>query len=160
MERKRNIREVFVILHNLRSVHNVGAIFRSADAAGVVKLFLTGYTPLPMDRFGRKRPDIAKTALGAETYVAWEFRPHIGALVQELCEAGIQLVCVEQAPGARNFREFQARERVAYIFGNEVRGISSALLKRCDVIIEIPMRGRKESLNVAVAAGVILFCGG
>ena len=150
--------ETFLILHNIRSAQNVGAIFRTADAVGVSKIFLTGYTPLPTDRFGRKRKDVAKAALGAEEYVPWRHHTRIDSVLKNFHAEDVQIVGVEQAPEARDFRTFKPNGRTAYIFGNEVHGLSPTILKRCDTVIHIPMIGKKESLNVSVAVGVILFC--
>ena len=149
--------EVFLILHNIRSLYNVGSIFRTADAAGVSKIFLTGYTPSPRDVFGNFRKEISKTALGAEKYMPWQKMSDIGGLTEELNGKKVQIVALEQSEKSIDYRTFRPRFPIALILGNEVRGISPALLKKCDKIIEIPMRGRKESLNVAVSAGVALF---
>ena len=148
--------EVFLILHNIRSLYNVGSIFRTADAAGVSKIFLTGYTPSPRDVFGNFRKEISKTALGAEKYMPWQKMSDIGGLTEELNGKKVQIVALEQSEKSIDYRKFRPRFPIALILGNEVRGISPALLKKCDKIIEIPMRGRKESLNVAVSAGVAL----
>ena len=149
--------EVFLILHNIRSLYNVGSIFRTADAAGVSKIFLTGYTPSPRDVFGNFRKEISKTALGAEKYMPWQKMSDIGGLTEELNGKKVQIVALEQSEKSIDYRKFRPRFPIALILGNEVRGISPELLKKCDKIIEIPMRGRKESLNVAVSAGVALF---
>ena len=149
--------EVAVLLHNVRSTHNVGSIFRTADAAGVSRIYLTGYTPTPTDRFGRVRKDIAKTALGAEQFLPWEHHASPSRLISKLKKEGWRIVGVEQDARARDYRKFEARENTVFIFGNEVLGISKAVRKKCDALIEIPMRGKKESLNVSVAAGIILF---
>ena len=150
-------KEIFLILHNIRSLHNVGSVFRTADAAGVRKIYLTGYTPAPIDRFGKIRPKIRKTALGAEKFIEWKYYKNISALVKNLKKEKKYLVGVEQSPKAIDYKNFRSRFPLALIFGNEVRGISPAILKKCDKIIEIPMFGKKESLNVSVAAGIILF---
>lgn len=157
-------KEIYLILHNIRSLHNIGSIFRTADAAGVKKIYLTGYTPAPVDRFGKIRPEIAKTALGAEYTVEWEKYKDITRLISKLTENSSPLngelfsvVAVEQSPKSVNYKNFKPRFPLALIFGNEVRGLSPQILKKCDKIIEIPMRGKKESLNVSVAAGIILF---
>lgn len=149
--------QVFVILHNIRSAENVGAIFRTADAAGVKKIFLTGYTPLPIDRFGRIQSKIHKTALGAETHVPWEHVSSVAALIRLLSKEGTGVVAVEQDKKAKDYKRFPLKRPTAFLFGNEVRGISKQLLRQCSAVIEIPMRGKKESLNVSVSAGVILF---
>lgn len=149
--------ETAVLLHNVRSTHNVGSIFRTADAAGVSRIYVSGYTPAPTDRFGRKRNDIAKAALGAEAFVPWEEVRRPSALIERLRGEGWYVVAVEQEARAIDYRKLRPRKRTLFILGNEVRGLPKRLLDTCDAIIEIPMRGKKESLNVSVAAGVILF---
>ncbi len=151
------MKRVVAILYDIRSTHNVGSIFRTADAAGVSKIYLTGYTPTPTDRFGRVQKDIAKTALGAEKSVPWEQVKSPSALITRLKKEGFHIVGVEQAKNAIDYRRVRLKANTAVVFGNEVTGIPSALLKKCDVLAEIPMRGKKESLNVSVAAGIALF---
>lgn len=150
-------RKVYLILHNIRSAHNVGSIFRTADAAGVSKIYLTGYTPAPLDRFGRARKDLAKVSLGAEEYVPWEHFEDAEAAIAVLKKAGAEIIAVEQAAGSVDYKKVRPSGAAAFIFGSEVGGIPASLLKKCDRVCEIPMRGKKESLNVAVAAGIILF---
>lgn len=147
----------YAILHNVRSAHNVGAIFRTSDGAGVVKIFLTGYTPLPIDRFGRPQPRIIKTALGATDSVAWEAWPNLEALLSKLRAEGVAIVAVEQTERAEPYTTYQPHGDTAYIFGNEIEGVPKTVCANADAVVAIPMRGQKESLNVAVAAGVILF---
>src|SRR6185369_7060657 len=96
MKNKKENRENVVIIHNVRSVQNVGAMFRTADAAGINKIYLTGYTPTPLDRFGRKRGDLAKSALGAEEFVSWEQKKSITPLLAKLKKEGFQIVAIEQ----------------------------------------------------------------
>jgi 23S rRNA (guanosine2251-2'-O)-methyltransferase len=151
------MKEAVVILHNVRSTHNVGSIFRTADAAGVSKIYLSGYTPTPIDRFGRARKDIAKTALGAESLVLWEHVPDAHSAVSKLKDEGFRIVAIEQDERAEDYRVLQAREKTAFVFGEEVHGLPQSLLRECDVIAEIPMHGGKESLNVSVSAGIALF---
>ena len=151
-----DMQEIAVLLHNVRSAHNVGSVFRTSDAAGVSKIFLTGYTPVPIDRFNRVQKDIAKTALGAEKIVPWEYRK-TPTMIARLKRAGWRIVGVEQDSRSRDYRSFSVTSPTLFIFGNEVKGLSSALRALCDELIEIPMRGTKESLNVSVAAGIILF---
>lgn len=153
----RSMQETAVLLHNVRSAHNVGAIFRTADAAGVSHMYLTGYTPTPRDRFERAQKDIAKTALGAETYLAWEYAKSPGALLKRLQKEGWTIVGVEQDPRAKDYSLIRANRRTVFVFGNEVRGLSKSIRSMCDELIEIPMHGKKESLNVSVAVGIILF---
>ncbi len=149
--------EVAVLLHNIRSAHNVGSIFRTADAAGVKHIYLSGYTPIPVDRFGRPQKDIAKTALGAETSLVWEYHKTPSKVLRQLKTAGWEVVGIEQDVRARDYRTFAPARPTLCILGNEVKGISKALRNQCDVLLEIPMHGTKESLNVSVAAGIVLF---
>ncbi|MEK7621999.1 MAG: TrmH family RNA methyltransferase [Patescibacteria group bacterium] len=147
-----------LILHNLRSAQNVGAIFRIADAVGrIEKIYLSGYTPTPVDRFGSPNKDLTKTALGAENYIAWKSFRSISHLTYKLKANGYKLLALEQSDKSVGYKKVKIKGPTAIIVGNEVRGINPAILKRCDMIAEIPMRGQKESLNVAVAAGICLF---
>lgn len=152
-------RERAVLLHDVRSAHNVGSIFRTADAAGVAKLWLTGYTPTPRDRFGRVQKEIAKTALGAQESVAWEYQRSPRSVIRTLRSSGWDIVAVEQDSASIDYRRLKQSRPTLFIFGNEVGGVPHALLRECDHILEIPMQGKKESLNVSVAAGVVLFQG-
>lgn len=149
--------KIAVLLHNIRSTHNIGSIFRTADAAGVSHVYLSGYTPTPTDRFGRTRKDIAKTALGAEKTIEWSHIHDVSSLVSKLRHDRWHIVGVEQDADARDFRSFIPQHPTLFMFGNEVRGLSRKMRAQCDTLIEIPMHGRKESLNVSVAAGIILF---
>jgi len=148
-----------VILDNIRSAQNVGAIFRTCDGAGVTKIYLTGYTPSPTDRFGRRQPAIAKTSLGATESVAWQSVTdnEVLEVVAGYQAAGYVLVAIEQSKEAISLYDFVAPKDVVYIFGNEIVGVASALMGTADHIVEIPMQGKKESLNVSVTAGIILF---
>ncbi len=148
---------VYLILHNIRSVHNVGSIFRTADAAGVKKIFLCGYTPTPKDRFGRKRKDVSKVALGAEESVEFEYYENIEELFLKLKKEKIKIVAVEQDKNSIKYSKFKTKKDVAFVLGEERYGISKSLINKCDEIVEIPMYGKKESLNVSVTAGIILF---
>lgn len=146
-----------LILHDIRSAHNVGSMFRTADAAGVSRVYLSGVTPAPIDRFGRPRSDIAKTALGAQQTIAWERHNSTISLMQGLRAQGTALVALEQTPGAIDYRQYEPIESTALLIGSEVDGLPQDVLAHCDAVIEIPMRGKKESLNAAVAAGIALF---
>lgn len=146
-----------VILHNIRSNYNVGAIFRSADGAGVEKIYLSGHTPTPIDRFGRIVPEISKTALGAEKVVAWEVVTDILDLLTSLKQEGFMVVAVEQSRDSVSLYDFKAPEKVVYILGSETEGVDSEILKKSDTILELPMLGQKESLNVSVTAGIVLY---
>jgi len=149
----------YCILHNIRSVHNVGSFFRTAEAAGIDKIYFTGYTPSPNDRFGKKRTDVSKVALGAEDLVLWEEGTSIKELISKLKKEGFTVVAVEQDEKSISYKDINklSHKDVAFIFGNETDGIEKEILDICDSILEIPMSGKKESINVSVAGGVILF---
>ncbi len=149
--------EVVCILHNIRSTHNVGAMFRTADGAGVTKIFLTGHTPDPVNRFGFPQKDIAKAALGAELSVAWEHPRSVHSLIKRLKHDGYRIVALEQHDVSVHYRKANVGKRFALIVGNEVTGIETSILKKADCIVEIPLKGTKESLNVATAFGIGLF---
>lgn len=149
--------QALVILHNIRSAHNVGSLFRTADAAGVEKIYLVGYTPTPVDRFGRTQKEIAKTALGAENTVAWEHVERIEACIDALKKEGFTIIAVEQSDNSIPYTKIARSKKMAFILGNEPNGIPHDVLDLCDSIAEIPMYGEKESLNVSVAAGVVLY---
>ena len=150
--------ETSVILFNLRSAHNVGSIFRTADGAGVGRIYLVGYTPTPYDRFGRVQPEIKKTALGATDSVAWEHHHKIDDLLPLLKQSGHCLVAVEQHSLAVAYDKYTpSADKVTFIFGNEIDGVPNEVCQAADAVIEIPLQGKKESLNVAVAAGIVLF---
>ncbi len=146
-----------MILSDIRSAHNVGSIFRTCDAAGVKKVFLTGVTPTPIDRFGRARTDIAKTALGAEKSVPWEHVETAIGAIDTLRTSGYEIVGAEIDDRAIDFHAYAPKGPLAIIFGSEVDGLSTEERAACDTLVQIPMRGAKESLNVSVAAGIILF---
>jgi tRNA G18 (ribose-2'-O)-methylase SpoU len=149
-----------LVLPNIRSVYNVGSIFRTADAAGIEKIYLVGVTPGPHDRFGRERTDIAKVALGAEKTVAWEHYKDLSAVIQDLRAQGYYIVALEQDPQSIDYKTVtlpQSASNFAFIVGEETQGLSKDELKLADVIAEIPMHGDKESLNVSVATGIAIF---
>jgi tRNA G18 (ribose-2'-O)-methylase SpoU len=142
---------VCVVLNNIRSLHNVGTIFRTADGAGIEKIWLCGITGYP------PQGGIAKTALGAQDHVSWEYRQDIVGLVKELKSAGYQIVLLEQMQGSAAHDRFQPRFPVCLIIGNEVEGIADSLGSVSDAAIEIEMDGIKNSLNVAVAFGIAVY---
>jgi tRNA G18 (ribose-2'-O)-methylase SpoU len=149
--------EAYVILENIRSAHNVGAIFRTSEAIGVRKIFLVGYTPAPQDRFGRAVPDIAKTALGAERIVPWECREDSAVLIAELKAAQVHVVAVERTEEATDYKSTRVSQKTAFIFGNEVDGVSLQARTAADEVVSLPMRGMKESLNVSTTVGIVLY---
>jgi len=129
----------------------VGSIFRTADAAGVSRIYLCGITPTP------PHPKINKVSLGAENYVPWKYIRIAGKIVTKLKKEGAQIVALEQAKDAIDIYDFKPKFPLALILGNEVKGISPAILKKCDKKISISMYGKKESLNVSVAFGVAVY---
>lgn len=149
--------ERILILHNIRSAQNVGSLLRTADAAGVHTVYLVGITPTPIDRFGRVNTSVTKASLGAEETVAWKYTTEIFPLLEDLTSRGISCIALEQSPLSIKYTTVTAKEGGALIVGNEVDGIPEAILSRVTTIIEIPMQGKKESLNVAVAGGIALF---
>jgi len=141
-----------IILDNIRSLHNVGAIFRSADGAGWDKIFLCGYTGCPPDR------RIEKVSLGAEKTVKWESCENITDLVTRLKKDGFFIIALETGKNSADIFQYKNNaKKVALIVGNEVDGINSTVLDLADVRTQIPMRGTKESLNVSVATGIALY---
>lgn len=147
----------YVMLCDIRSNYNVGAIFRTCDGAGVSKVFLAGYTPAPIDRFGRLVPEIHKTALGAEASVAFEKVENIAQTIETLKAEGVFVVAVEQSPNAILLKDFIVPENVLYIFGSETEGVPKEVVELADTVLELPMLGKKESLNVSVTAGIVLY---
>jgi len=140
-----------LVLHNIRSRFNVGSIFRTADAAGVDKIYLCGITPVP------PHPKISKVALGAEKFVPFEKISQTGKLLNKFRKEKIQITALEQSKKSIPYFRFKPKFPLALILGSETKGLPFKILKKCDKIIEIPMHGRKESLNVAVACGIVLF---
>lgn len=147
----KNAHTFFVICHNIRSRENIGSIFRTADAFGVTKIYLTGYTPTP------PHEKISKTALGAERWVVWEARKSIARLLKELKSKKVKIVALEQAEKSVRIDRLRPSFPLVLVLGNEVSGLSSAILRRADAVVEIPMSGKKESLNVAVAFGIAAY---
>ena len=142
---------VVVVLDNIRSTFNVGSILRTSDGAGVEKLYLCGITPTP------DHPKIKKTALGAEDYVKWEHSKNILEVIVELRKKKYTIVSVEQSEKALDYKSFKYPEKVAFIFGNEISGVSNYIMEDSDAIIDIEMHGKKNSLNVATTVGIILY---
>ena len=146
---------IYLVLHNIRSAYNVGSIFRTADGAGVAKIYLCGYTPTPDE------PKVKKTALGAEEFVAWEKQRQTGRLLNQLKKQGADIVALELDNKSKNLFDYNfdalPGESLAIVVGHERKGLTKNILSYVDDIIEIPMHGKKESLNVAVATGIALY---
>lgn len=160
--------ETYLLLDNIRSVHNVGSIFRTADTIGITKIFCVGTTPTPTDRFGRKRADFAKVSLGAEDSLKWEHVEDATTFLRKFrkekgvskTKSSMKIIALEQSPNSIDYKEVsvaKSDKNIVIILGNEVEGVNKELLEMCDVIAEIPMQGKKESLNVSVSAGIFLF---
>ena len=144
-------RDIVVVLPDIRSAYNTGSFFRTGDAAGISKIYLSGYTAPPPHRY------VAKVALGADEHIPWEYMEETEDVIAQLREEGYQLVAVEQTENSVDYREAQYSDKVALIFGNEIRGVSSEVADLCDIAVELPMAGMKKSLNVAVSGGIMLY---
>ena len=155
------MKKVIVVLHNIRSLYNVGSIFRTADAAGIEKIYLCGITPKPVDEFGKPRTQLTKVSLGAEKYLAWEKVGSTARLLDNLKKQGYKIFAIEQnkksTPYYKIPKSYILNSKFCLVLGNEIRGLPLSILKRADKILEIPMQGKKESLNVAIAFGIIAF---
>lgn len=148
-----------VVLDNLRSVFNVGSIFRTANAVGIDMIYLCGTTPSPLDTKGARRKDFAKVALGAEDTVKWEYRDTTRGVIEELLGEGHYVIALEQDKRAVDYKEVsvEGKDNIAFVIGHEVDGITQDVTDLCSVIAEIPMLGTKESLNVTIAFGVGVY---
>lgn len=144
---------VIVILDNVRSLHNIGSVFRTADAFLVEKIYLCGITATPPHK------DIHKTALGATESVDWEYHRETGELLKNLMANGYKTIAVEQAVNSVKLNGFQlqAYTKYALVFGNEVKGVSQEIVSACDLVLEIPQQGTKHSLNISVSAGIVIW---
>ncbi len=144
-----------VICDSLRSLYNVGSIFRTSDGAGVDKIYLCGITGRPDSSKAKRK--ISKVALGAEEVVKWEYVYRAWTIVEKLKKKGYQIISLEQTKNSIKYTHFKPLFPAALIIGNEKNGVKKSLLERSDKIIEIPMRGQKESLNVSVAFGIAAY---
>lgn len=143
--------EFYLLLDNIRSLFNVGAIFRTADAGGINKIILAGITGKPDNE------KVKKVALGAEESIPWEYHHQAWRVVEKLKKKGFQIVALEQTKESLPYDKFKPKFPLLLIVGNEIKGVSKSLLKRADKIIHLPMAGKKESLNVAVATGIAIY---
>lgn len=143
-------KNIVLICEDIRSLLNVGSMFRTADALGASKLYLCGITGRP------PRPEISKAALGAETWIPWEFRAAAWELIPELRKQGFTILALEKTDTSQPIETYKPSYPLAIIVGNEVRGVSRDTIEASDVVVHIPMVGKKESLNVAVAAGIAI----
>ena len=145
------MKEVVVILEDVRSTFNVGSVLRTADGSGCTKVYMCGITP------DGNHPKVKKTALGAEEFMQWEHRKDINELLSELKSEGFQLISVEQSPNSISYKDLKLDDKAAFIFGNEITGVSEKTLEASDSIAEIPMLGKKNSLNISTTVGIILY---
>lgn len=156
-------KEVVIVAHNIRSIHNVGSIFRTCEGFGVSKIILSGYTPYPKMAGDRRLPHITnkltkaihKTALGAELLVEFEYQ--LTPNINNLRSNGYTIIGLEQDATAVSISTFSAPDKIALLIGEEVNGLEPNLISSCDYLVEIPMQGQKESFNVGVATGIALF---
>lgn len=155
--KKEDTKKVVLILDNIRSVLNVGSIFRTADAFGIDKIYLCGITPAPIDRFGRTRNDLHKTALGAEETIPWEYSKNTKDLIIQLRADNYKIISLEQSSQSKDYKKVRvSSELTAIVLGSETDGVSKEVLDLSDEVAEIKMLGEKESLNVGVSAGIFL----
>jgi tRNA G18 (ribose-2'-O)-methylase SpoU len=147
------VKKIFAILHNIRSCYNTGSIFRTAEAISIEKIYLTGYTPTPE----RNPEKIKKIALGSEKTVKWEYEKEVGKVIEKLKKEGIKIVALETEKSALPYFKFKPKFPLAILVGNEIRGIDKRTLKKADFVVKIPMFGKKESLNVAVAFSIFAY---
>ncbi len=155
--------KIILIAHNIRSTHNIGSIFRTCEGFGVEKIIISGYTPYPRLPHDDRLPHITdkltaqihKTALGAETMVPFEYQDHVS--LTKLKDDGYTITGLEQDTQSIELRSYAPPDRIALIIGEEVAGIPKMLLEQCDITLEIPMIGKKESFNVSVATGIALY---
>lgn len=147
------------VLDNLRSVYNVGSIFRTCNAVGIEKIYLCGTTPTPLDKKGQKRKDFAKVALGAEDIVAWEYVEDAKIVIQKLKGERYYIISLEQDKNAIDYKSVTIDNggEVVFVIGSEVDGVDHEIIKMSDVVAEIPMLGTKESLNVTIAFGIAVY---
>jgi len=143
--------EIYLVLDNIRSMYNVGAMFRSAEGARVKKIYLCGITATP------PREKIFKTSMGAVDWVDWEYHESAKVLAEKLKVRKIQLVALEQTDTSVHYKKAKYKRPIAIVVGHELKGVSNDVLKLCDLCVEIPMYGRANSLNVATSAGIILY---
>lgn len=159
------MKQIHLIAHNLRSCHNVGSLLRTGEGLGIQKIWLTGYTPYPLSENDIRMPHeakkisskIQKTALGAEKMITWEHNEDILAVIKALKSDGFEIAALEQAADSIPLRSYDIPQKVALVVGREAEGIEAEVLTHCDVIVEIPMKGDKESFNVVQAAAMALY---
>ena len=159
------VQDLTIIAHDIRSTHNIGSLFRTAEGVGVCKIILTGYSPYPLYEKDERLPHLAskidgqihKTALGAERYLSWERFDDLSVAVNILKEKGFLIAALEQNTGSTELHKFKPSAKIALLLGNEVDGLDKSSLELADVVLEIPMKGQKESFNVVQAAAMAMY---
>lgn len=159
------MRQIYVIAHNLRSCHNVGSLIRTAEGLGVTKLFLTGYSPYPIAENDIRMPHLAqkihkqiqKTALDADSSLCWEYNSDIYEVIQKLHEQDVVVAGLEQDSNSTTLIGWKTPKKLAIVLGRETEGLEKSVIEKCDLILEIPMYGKKESFNVVQAAAMALY---
>lgn len=144
---------IIIILDDIRSLHNIGSVFRTADAFLIEKIYLCGITATPPNK------EIHKTALGATDTVAWEYAKDVLEVIETLQKENISVLAIEQVENSISLQEFEPKsgQKYALVFGNEVKGVSQEAIKKCEGTIEIPQLGTKHSLNISVSAGIVVW---
>ncbi|MDI6734442.1 MAG: TrmH family RNA methyltransferase, partial [Patescibacteria group bacterium] len=157
LSKSKGMEEIIVVLHNIRSLHNVGSIFRTADGAGIKKIYVCGITPTPLDRFNKLIPQFAKVALGAEKNIEWVKLKSTVSAIKDLKKQGFKIIAIEQSKKSIPYFKYQDKnKKIALVLGNEIKGVPQSILREVDKILEIPMHGKKESLNVTIAFGIVI----
>lgn len=159
------MKDLVIIAHDIRSTHNIGSLMRTAEGLGVQKLYLTGYTPYPEALEDERLPhirlklsrQIRKTALGAENSLDWEYCKDVSSVINKLKQSGYTIAALEQSPDSLNITRYKSPDKLALLLGREVEGIEQELLNLCDITLEIPMKGTKESFNVTEAATIAMY---
>jgi tRNA G18 (ribose-2'-O)-methylase SpoU len=153
------MKDLVVFLWNIRSIYNTASIFRTADALGVSKIYLCGITPEPIDILGNYKKDFSKVSLGAEKTVNWEYSYFTLKALKKVKKDGYRIIALEQSPKSKPYYKFKVSKnsKIALILGNEIKGLPKKILDFSDLILEIPMLGKKESLNVSIAFAVVGF---
>lgn len=146
-----------LILNDIRSSQNVGSLFRTADAVGIDKIYLVGISPTPLDRFGRDNSAFLKTSLGSEKSVTYEYKKTLLPILNKYKKNGYRIISIEQSENSIDYKKIKNTGKDIFILGNEVTGVPKKVLEKSDLVAEIKMKGIKESLNVSVAGGIVLF---
>lgn len=143
--------DIYIVIPEMRSLHNVGSIFRIADGMNAKKIFLCSWTGIP------PAPNLVKVSLGAENSVKWEYKKQAWRVLDYLKKNGVKIVGLELTKNSLKYTDFKPQYPIALVVGNECNGLSKSILMRCDDVIHLPMLGIKESLNVSVASGIALY---